>query len=102
MKSLPYVIGKKALTDLDDIWYYTVEKWSVDQANRYYDLIFEEIGYICKRPHSGKSMDDIRKGYRVSKVNHILSFTKLLMTLLRSLEFYINEWILRTGLVIKG
>ena len=77
MKSLPYVISKKALTDLNDIWYYTVEKWSVDQANRYYDLIFEEIGYICKRPHSGKSMDDIRKGYRVSKVKSHLIFYKV-------------------------
>ncbi len=77
MKSLPYVISKKALADLDDIWYYTVEKWSVDQANRYYDLIFEEIGYICKRPHSGKSMDDIRKGYRVSKVKSHLIFYKV-------------------------
>ena len=77
MKSLPYIISKKALTDLDDIWYYTVEKWSVDQANRYYDLIFEEIGYSCKKPHSGKSMDDIRKGYRVSKVKSHLIFYKV-------------------------
>jgi len=77
MNSLPYVISKKALADLNDIWYYTVEKWSVDQANRYYDLIFEEIGYICKRPHSGKSMDDIRKGYRVSKVKSHLIFYKV-------------------------
>jgi toxin ParE1/3/4 len=77
MKSLPYIISKKALTDLDDIWYYTVEKWSVDQANRYYDLIFEEIGYICKWPHSGKSIDDIRNGYRVSKVKSHLIFYKV-------------------------
>ena len=77
MKSLPYIFSKKALTDLDDIWYYTVEKWSVDQANRYYELIFEEIGYICKRPYSGKSMDDIRKGYRVSKVKSHLIFYKV-------------------------
>ncbi len=54
MKSLPYVISKKAIADLDEIWCYTVEKWSVEQANRYYDLIFDEVNYICKMPDSGK------------------------------------------------
>lgn len=34
MKSLPYIISKEAIADLDEIWYYTVEKWSVEQANR--------------------------------------------------------------------
>ena len=77
MKSLPYVISKKAIADLDDLWRYTVEKWSVDQANRYYNLIFEEIGYICKKPHSGKSIDDIRKGYRMAKVKSHLIFYKV-------------------------
>lgn len=77
MKSLPYVISKMAVADLDEIWYYTVKKWSVEQANRYYDLIFEEIGYICKKPHTGKIMDDIRKGYRVSKVKSHLIYYKV-------------------------
>jgi len=30
--SLPYIISKEAIADLDEIWYYTVEKWSVEQA----------------------------------------------------------------------
>jgi toxin ParE1/3/4 len=77
MKSLPYIISKEAIADLDEIWYYTVEKWSVEQANRYYDLIFQEIDYICKRPHSGMPLDDIRKGYRVSKVKSHLVFYKV-------------------------
>lgn len=77
MKSLPYIISKKAIADLDEIWYYTVEKWSAEQANRYYVLIFQEIDYICKRPLSGKSLNDIRKGYRVSKVKSHLVFYKV-------------------------
>lgn len=77
MKSLPYVISKEAIADVDEIWRYTVENWSVEQANRYYDLIFDEIGYICKKPDSGKSIEDIRKGYRVSKVKSHLIFYKI-------------------------
>lgn len=77
MNHLPYVISKKAIVDLDEIWHYTVEKWSVEQANRYYDLIFDEIGYICMKPHSGKLIETTRKGYRSSKVKSHLIFYKI-------------------------
>jgi toxin ParE1/3/4 len=68
MKKLPYVLSKKAVLDLEEIWHYTLEKWSLAQADRCYELIFDEIDYICQYPTSGIDMDDIRKGYRVSKV----------------------------------
>ena len=75
MKPLQYAISKKALSDLDEIWRYTVEKWSADQANRYYDLIFGEINYICQKPDTGKPMDHVRKGYRASKVkSHVIFY----------------------------
>jgi toxin ParE1/3/4 len=77
MKPLPYIISKEAIADIDEIWYYTVERWSAEQSNRYYDLIVQEIDYICKRPLSGKPLDDIRKGYRVSKVKSHLVFYKI-------------------------
>ncbi len=78
MKSLPFVISKKAVSDLKEIWLYTVEKWSVEQADRYYNLIFDEINYICKNSTAGKSMEHVRKGYRASKVNSHLIFYRVL------------------------
>ena len=54
MKSLPYVISKKAISDLEEIWLYTAEEWSIEQADRYYNLIFDEINFICKNPKTGK------------------------------------------------
>lgn len=77
MKPLPYVISFRAITDIEEIWLYTVEKWSVDQANRYYNLIFEEINYICKMPDCGKQVHYIRIGYRASKVKSHLIFYKV-------------------------
>ena len=77
MKSLPYLISKKAVADLDEIWLYTVEKWSLAQSDRYYSLIFDEIDYICSHPTSGKTMDHIRKGYRASKVKSHLIFYRI-------------------------
>lgn len=77
MKPLPYVISKEAIADLDEIWFYTADTWSVDQANRYYHLIFEEIDHICKKTNSGKSMEHARKGYRASKVKSHLIFYRV-------------------------
>ena len=78
MKSMPFVISKKALSDLEEIWLYTVEKWSKKQADRYYNLIFDEINYICKDINTGKSMEHVRKGYRASKVKSHLIFYRVL------------------------
>ena len=77
MKALPFVISKKAVSDLEEIWLYTVEKWSKEQADRYYNLIFDEINYICKNVSAGKSIEHIRKGYRASKVKSHLIFYKI-------------------------
>ncbi len=77
MKSLPYVISKKAASDLEEIWLHTVEKWSIDQADRYYNLIFDEIQFICKNVNAGKSMEHVRKGYRASKVKSHLIFYRI-------------------------
>ena len=78
MKPLPFVISKKAVADLEEIWLYTVEKRSVEQADRYYNLIVDEINYICKNINAGKSMEHVRKGYRASKVKSHLIFYKVL------------------------
>lgn len=78
MKPLPFIISEKAVSDLEEIWLYTVKKWSVDQADRYYNLIFDEIDYICRNINTGKSMEHVRKGYRASKVKSHLIFFRVL------------------------
>lgn len=77
MKSLPYVISKKAISDLEEIWLYTADKWSIEQAGRYYNLIFDEIAFICKNPKTGKQMEAVRKSYRAAKVKSHLIFYKV-------------------------
>ena len=78
MKAQPFVISKKAISDLEEIWLYTFEKWPIEQADRYYNLIFDEIKYICKNSNAGKSMEHVRKGYRASKVKSHLIFYRIL------------------------
>lgn len=39
--------SKKAFSDLEAIWQYTHERWSKEQADRYVNLLFDEIDYIA-------------------------------------------------------
>lgn len=77
MSSKNYRISEKAVEDLDNIWIYTFNNWSVEQANRYYNLIINEIEFIAVHFMSGKSMDHIKPGYRASKVKSHLIFYRM-------------------------
>jgi len=72
-----YRLTNEVLKDLEDIWAYTYEKWSVDQADRYYKLIMDEIEYIASNPLQGRSMGHIKEGYRSSKVKSHLVFYRI-------------------------
>lgn len=71
---MKFEISKKALEDIQQIWLYTTLFWSVEQADRYYNLLIDEIEYIAKYPFSGRSVDYLRKNYRCSKVKKHLIF----------------------------
>lgn len=72
-----YRISRKALEDIDTIWIYTKMNWSVNQANRYYKLIYQEIYYAVEDFESGKDISDIKLGYRQSKVkSHFIIYRK--------------------------
>lgn len=71
------LISKKASEDIEKIWLYTYKNWSQEQADRYYNLILDEIEYIAENFESGKSVDYIKKGYRATVVkSHIIFYKK--------------------------
>ncbi len=73
-----YTISLKASEDIEGIWLHTYENWSVAQADRYINLIFDEIGYLADHPNSGKDFDYVRKNYRCSKVKSHLIFYRVI------------------------
>tara|TARA_R110000751_G_C13643111_1_gene467146 strand:- start:302 stop:604 length:303 start_codon:yes stop_codon:yes gene_type:complete len=76
MSNNRFRISKQATNDLNDIWIYTLRKWSKDQADRYYNLIIEEIEFVADNFMTGKSVEQTRKGYRVTKIKSHLIFYK--------------------------
>ncbi len=78
MNKNKYRISNQALDDLNDIWVYTLHKWSKDQADRYYDLIIGEIEFVADNYLTGKSAEQTRKNYRVTKIkSHLIFYRKV-------------------------
>lgn len=72
-----YKLSVKAAGDIEGIWLYTFENWSLEQADRYVNLIFDEIEYLSANPDAGKDYSHVRKNYRCSKVKSHLIFYRL-------------------------
>ncbi len=75
---MKYLISEKAISDLEKIWLYTLNKWSKEQADRYHNLIIDEIKFIVNNYELCQKIDYIRTGYRMTKVkSHLIFFRKV-------------------------
>ncbi|HMV15758.1 MAG: type II toxin-antitoxin system RelE/ParE family toxin [Chitinophagales bacterium] len=74
---MKYKISIEAQKDIENIWLYTFETWSVEQADRYYNLILDEIEYIALHPNAGKDYSHVRKGYYRSEIKSHFIFYKI-------------------------
>ena len=82
-----YKISKQAEIDIEDIWLYTFENWSLEQADYYLDLLIDEIEYIAENPASGKDFSDVRKGYLRTRIKSHFIFYKENKKLKEQLNF---------------
>ena len=72
-----FVITEGAVSDLEEIWLYTLENWSLEQADRYYNLIFDEINFICKNSDAVKTMAH----FRINKPNILMAYEEIWLTI---------------------
>ncbi len=72
-----YKISVEAGKDLEKIWTYTFEAWSIEQADRYINQILDEIEYISVKPENGKDFSYVRKEYFRAKVKLHFIFYKI-------------------------
>lgn len=72
-----YKLTNKAVEDLNNIWEYTIEKWSEEQADRYYNLLVNSFQEIADNPDLGKNYQGIKKELFGLKTNgHIIFYRK--------------------------
>jgi toxin ParE1/3/4 len=58
-----YVLLPKAHDDLDQIWEFTAERWSVEQADRYIQDIADTFADLAQGKRAGRAIPEIRSGY---------------------------------------
>lgn len=72
-----YHLTNKAVDDLNEIWDYTAEEWSEEQADRYYTMLLSTCQNIADNPELGKIYDEIATDLFGVKVNrHIIFYRK--------------------------
>ena len=72
-----YELTNKAVADLNGIWEYTLENWSENQADRYYDMLLDICQDIADNPELGKNYDGIKTELFGLKANrHIIFYRK--------------------------
>ena len=52
---LKYHFTREADEDLENIWFYGLTTWNVDQADRYYQQLMSMIVHLSENPLHGKS-----------------------------------------------
>lgn len=71
----PYVLSPRAQRDVEDIWNYTAQRWSVDQAETYVRALQQALHRLSEEPSRARSCEDIRAGYFKYLVgSHVIFF----------------------------
>jgi toxin ParE1/3/4 len=73
-----FKLTNKAVDDLSKIWEYTLEVWSENQADKYYELLISNCQEIADNPHLGKSYDGITQSLLGMKTNRHIIFYRTL------------------------
>jgi len=69
-----YELSKKAVEDLTDIWNYTFENWSENQADKYYLLLIDSFKEIAGNPFIGKNYSGLAEGLKGLRVGRHIVF----------------------------
>lgn len=70
-----YRLSPAAEQDLENIWLYTGRQWSLQQADRYIDMLSAAFAELASSPMIASPCDHIRPGYRRHNVErHVIYF----------------------------
>ena len=73
-----YTLTKKAVEDLSGIWNYTIDRWSEQQADKYYALLVSSFVEIADNPLLGKNYNGVileLSGFRAGR--HIIFYRQI-------------------------
>lgn len=87
-------LSPKAQRDIDDIFEYTVKRWSLAQAFHYTDLLEAACASLADAPQRSQDCAAIRPGYRRRAVaQHVIYFkqTRYGIAIIRVLHQHMDQ-----------
>ena len=72
------ILRQEAIDDLNDIWAYTFEQWSENQADKYYATIKFACKEIGENPNLGREYTEISKNLLGLKTGKHIIFYQLI------------------------
>jgi toxin ParE1/3/4 len=73
-----YTLTKKAVEDLGDIWNYTFDRWSEQQADKYYERLLDTCQEVADNPIMGKNYNGVHKELKGLRVRRHIVFYRVL------------------------
>jgi toxin ParE1/3/4 len=73
-----YKFTNQAVDDLTQIWKYTCNEWSENQADIYYQMLIENCNELAYNPDSGKKYSEVTEnlfGFRAGR--HIIFYRRM-------------------------
>jgi toxin ParE1/3/4 len=73
-----FKLTNKAVDDLTRIWNFTFDKWSENQADKYYHMLLEYCNEVACTPEIGKNYSGVTENLLGVKAGrHIIFYRKL-------------------------
>ena len=73
-----FYLTNKAVQDLGDIWDYTIDNRSENQAELYYSLLIDSCQEIAHKPKPGKSYEIVEKNVLGFKTGQHVIFYRII------------------------
>ena len=72
-----FYLTNKAVEDLGEIWNYTIETWSENQAEIYYSLLIDSCQELANNPNQGKSYEVVERNVLGFKTGQHIIFYRI-------------------------
>ena len=86
-----YLLTEKAINDLTKIWNYTFDKWSENQADKYYNELLNFFQYLAKNPQKGKNYNTLIPNLKGAKINRHIIFYREISKSIIEIERVLHE-----------
>ena len=73
-----YQLTNKAVEDLNNIWNYTFDEWSEEQADKYYEMLLDNCQTLADNSSLGRNYDGIATDlFGIRAERHIIFFRRI-------------------------